>query len=49
VRSGTDRLPDHPEGDKVLWNFWKQSQLQRIAVAPDRAERQIMLRGYYVQ
>ena len=49
VRSGTDRLPDHPEGDKVFWNFWKQAQLQRIAVAPDRAERQIMLRGYYVQ
>ncbi len=49
VRSGADRLPDHPEGDKVVWNYWKQAQLRTIAVVPERAERPIMLRGFFVQ
>ena len=49
VRSGGDRLPDHPHGDKVMWNYWKQAQLAKIAVVPERAERHIMMRGYYMQ
>ena len=49
VRSGGDRLPDHPHGEKIVWNFWKQAPLKLIAVVPDRAERQIMLRGFFIQ
>ena len=49
VRSGGDRLPDHPHGESIVWNFWKQAPLKLIAVVPDRAERQIMLRGFFIQ
>lgn len=49
VRAGLDRLPDHPHGDQLVWNFWKKTSLNLIAVLPDRAERQISLRGFYIQ
>jgi hypothetical protein len=49
VRSGADRLPDHPHGEKIVWNYWKKMPLEKIAVTPGQAERHIAVRGFYVQ
>ena len=49
VRSGGERLPDHPHGQKIVWNFWKKAPLKQIAVAPNRAEEQIHARGFFIQ
>ena len=49
VACGVVKLPDHPGGDKVQWNYWKQSPLKAIAVAPNAAELAIGSRGYFIQ
>jgi hypothetical protein len=49
VKAGADKLPDHPGGMKIVWNYWKQFPLDNIAVAPSKAQAAISETGYFVQ
>lgn len=49
VPAGVIRLPAHPNGPKVEWNYWMRVPLRDIAVIPAAAEKAIRLDGYYLQ
>lgn len=42
-------IPDHPEGPRAKWVFWKTVTVAEIAVLPLLAERQIRQSGYVIQ
>ncbi len=49
VPAGMVRLPNHPDGTRIEWNYWKRVPLQEIALVPSAAEKDIRARGFCLQ
>ncbi len=49
VPAGMVRLPPHPAGTRIEWNYWKRVPLREIALVPSEAERAIRAEGFCVQ
>ena len=49
IRPGTTVLPQHPDGQRVKWTFWKTAAVRNIAAAPMLAQEEIRKFGYVIQ
>ena len=49
VPANTGALPDHPDGKRATWAFWKQCALWTVAVDVARARAAIAEQGFYLQ
>lgn len=49
VPQGATALPEHPEGTRVRWSYWKTMSLAQIAAIPLAAAQAIKKLGYAIQ